>query len=132
MMNIIDAVSENLFLKKLFPQGLQNEVLLGQIGFDLGGRLSLNIHTRQKPAIEIVKWGTWGVDYNAIVIELLGLCSGSVSLENWENVDFASLSISYNEKNGKYLIHQEGEIWSVIIEFDVLIFQRCKIYTINK
>ena len=62
-MNIVDVVSENLFLKKLFPYGLHDEMLLGQIGFALEGRLSLNVLTRQRPAIEVEKWGAWGKDY---------------------------------------------------------------------
>ena len=130
-MNIVDVVSENLFLKKLFPQGLQGEMLLGQIGFTLGGRISLNIITRQKPAIEIEKWGTWGKDYNVIIIELLGACSGDICLGNWENADFAGLSVSRDDENGAYLIRQEGEKWNIKIEFEVLVFQRCMTSTIK-
>ncbi|MGP1086003.1 hypothetical protein ACJ8LB_22210, partial [Serratia sp. CY58181] len=56
-MNLLDFVRRNEFLKKVFPNGLEESVYIGQIVFDVEGRLSVKIHTHQKPAVDVSKWG---------------------------------------------------------------------------
>jgi hypothetical protein len=56
-MNLFDFVRRNEFLTKVFPNGLEGSVYIGQIVFDVEGRLSVKIHTHQKPAVDVSKWG---------------------------------------------------------------------------
>ncbi|KMW73075.1 hypothetical protein TI10_11535 [Photorhabdus luminescens subsp. luminescens] len=125
-MNIIDAIDSNLFLKELFPLGLTEDVFLGQIGFDVEGRISLNIHTKQRPEKEIVKWGVWGKDYDVIVIKLLGRGGKSVNIKNLKNINYSPLFIA--QHNDGYIIKQVSDSWSVEFDFDIMIFQRCNVY----
>ncbi|PHM73265.1 hypothetical protein [Xenorhabdus cabanillasii] len=91
-MNIIDAIDSNLFLKELFPLGLTGDVFLGQIGFDIQGRISLNINTKQRPEKEIIKWGVWGKDYDVIVIKLLGRGGESVKYSRKVNCKLVAIT----------------------------------------
>lgn len=126
-MDILEFINSNIFLKRLFPNGLTEPVFIGQIGFDVEGRMSVNIHTKQKPAIEVDKWGTWGVDYNVVVIKLNGLCRDSAILKNWKNADYAPLTIIDNIET--FMISQMGSNWSIELECDAFIFNGCSIYT---
>lgn len=125
-MNIIDYIDNNLFLKKLFPAGLNGDALIGQVGLSLGNRLLINIHTKQQPTVEVSKWGKWSQDYDVIVIELLGLCGELVSITNWKDVAYGK--ILTKEENRKLFISQSTDICKVEIECDGLIFQRCTTY----
>ncbi|MFJ7888348.1 hypothetical protein ACIQYL_09690 [Lysinibacillus xylanilyticus] len=126
-MDILELINTNVFLKRLFPNGLTEPVYIGQIGFDVEGRMSVNIHTKQKTAIEVSKWGNWGVDYNVIVIKLNGLCRDSASLKNWKNAGYEKLTIDKNIET--FIISQQGSNWSIELECDALIFNECSIYT---
>ena len=120
-LDIIDKISNNLFLKKLFPDGLSEPIYLGQIRFDVEGRLTLNFHTKKKPSVEIAKWGTWGKDYNVIVITVNGLCRDSAILKNIKDADYAQLIIA--DSTDTFTISQVGSNWSIEIECTTFIFQ---------
>lgn len=126
-MNIIDLISRNLFLNKLFPEGLAGDILLGKLSFTQG-RMELSIHTQQKPAVEVEKWGMWGTDYNVIALELLGNAGKYVHIENWWHADFAPVNLI--KENGISMLTQRGDNWSVKIDVDNLIFQRSSTYII--
>jgi len=108
----ITRMVDNVFLTKLFPDGLTDPVCLGQILFGLQGRfyLNLNIHIKQKPSIEVDKWGEWGKDYNVIVIRLNGTCKDS-AIKNWGNADYAPISI--DTRGDTLVISQTGFDWSI-------------------
>jgi hypothetical protein len=125
-MNLIDVISRNHFLKEIFPEGLQASVLIGQIGFDLGSRFSLNIHTKQRPAKEIVKWGTWKKDYDTVVLCLLGQLVGDIVISNWGQVDYAQLICE--QIGDRHLIRTRNEGWEVQLSFGSLVFQECRTY----
>ncbi|NQS85763.1 hypothetical protein HO175_10480 [Pantoea allii] len=125
-MNLIDLISYNNFLKKIFPDGIESNVLIGKLSLELGGRLVLNIHTKQKPAFEIAKWGKWGVDYNVIVIHALGGKGDIVNIKKWSKIEYAHLSIN---KNGSvYDLQQTGLHHELFFSVDVLTFQNCTTY----
>lgn len=126
-MNIIDLIGRNPFLDKLFPEGLAGDVLLGQLSFSVG-RMALNIHTQQKPAVEVEKWGKWGTNYNVIVLELLGNGGKYVHIENWWHADFAPANLI--QENGISMLIQRGDNWSIKIDVDNLGFQRGSTYII--
>jgi hypothetical protein len=65
MANIIDIIERNKFLKDLFPNGIDN-FFIGQIVFAVGDRITLVLHTHNKPNIEVAKWGKWGENYNIL------------------------------------------------------------------
>ncbi|MBF7143646.1 MULTISPECIES: hypothetical protein [Pseudomonas] len=56
-MNLLDIVFHKEFLVKLFPQGLAEVLMVGQIEFDPFGNTTVALHTRQQPALEVKKWG---------------------------------------------------------------------------
>ncbi|MFY1663990.1 hypothetical protein [Pseudomonas sp. Pseu.R1] len=80
-MEFVDCVDNNIFLKSIFPSGV-GDVLVGQFGLDQG-QFSLNIHVFKKPFKEVAKWGVWGVNYDAIVIKLLGAGVSDIKIDNW-------------------------------------------------
>ncbi|KFK96511.1 MULTISPECIES: hypothetical protein [unclassified Serratia (in: enterobacteria)] len=124
-MNFINCI-HNKFLEQLFPKGLQEPVLLGQLGLDLADRASINIHVTQKPAIEINKWGVWGEDYNIIVIKLIGQFLSKIDVINWQCVDFCFLEFS--QEDDIIQLNFNGNAWSVKIELRSLTFQGCDVY----
>ena len=125
-MNIIDCIDRNSHLKTLFPDGIVDDILLGQIGFDVDGRISLNIHTRQKPAIEVAKWGKWGNQFNVIVVKLLGRGGDHVKISNWKKAEFKPCHIC--KKDDTFLIFQHGDDWNIEFTFSNLLFQGYDVY----
>ncbi|MDH7461386.1 hypothetical protein QEG73_08845 [Chitinophagaceae bacterium 26-R-25] len=125
-MDLIELVYSNIFLKRLFPAGISEPVFIGQINFDVGPRMSVHIHTKQRPAIEIDKWGKWGVDYDIVVIHLHGFCRGLACLKNWKNADYAPLIVTGNAET--LTISQRGTNWSIELECESLIFNGCSTY----
>jgi hypothetical protein len=128
MMNFINNIG-NKFLNELFPDGLNEKVLLGQLCLDLADQFSINIHVSQKPSKEIAKWGTWGKDYNVIVIKLIGQFLKKVNIVNWQNIDFCTLNFS--STNEYISLNFDGDTWKVNLEFKTLTFQRCDVYLKN-
>lgn len=125
-MNLFSYVTRSEFIKKLFPNGLSEDVYLGQIILDVEGRISINIHTKQKPDIEVKKWGKWGVNYNVVVIGLSGVGCDDISINNWSVSGYSNLKIV--EDNGSKYLSQSGEEWSLKIKFEDFIFQHCEVY----
>lgn len=125
-MQLLEIVRDKHFLARLFPYGLIDEVYLGQLSLDVTGRISLTIHTKQKPAIEIKKWGVWGEDYDVIAIELTGTGCGDIAIQNWKTVDYSLAVIT--EENGKRVLRQNGDDWSIYIEFEDFLLQGCSTY----
>jgi len=127
-MNFIDSVG-NKFLSSLFPEGINEHVLLGQLCLDFTDRLRMHIHVAQRPAREVDKWGLWGKNYNVIVIELIGQSIEKIEVHNWQNIDFCQLCFSYKE--GIYDLEFKGDSWWVSLAFKALIFQRCNVYEMS-
>ncbi|WP_261091890.1 immunity 50 family protein [Serratia quinivorans] len=125
-MNLINFIRRNNFLLTLFPSGFTDPVFLGQINLDVQGRLSINIHTQQKPELEVGKWGVWGTDYDVIVINIKGTGCKDINIANWKSVSYEKLTIL--DLDGKRYIHQKGYDWEVKLEFDDFIFQDCSTY----
>lgn len=125
-MNVIDAISRDHFLKELFPDGLTEEVLFGHLGFDLGDRFSLNIHTKQRPAKEISKWGQWGSEYDVVVICLLGRRATNIKISNWEHASFAKLECFSTGETFTIDLHKDD--WELGFSFRSLVFQECRTY----
>lgn len=125
-MNIINLIHNNHFLKKIFPDGLSNFVYIGQFGLDDAGGFSMNIHTRQKPALEIVKWGVHGRNYDVVVIKLLGSGAKNINIENWINAEFAFFDFS---KEGDNIRISASEVdWAFNVTVGSLGFQSCSTY----
>lgn len=124
-MNIIKLI-DNTYLSSMYPDGITGKVLLGQIGFDVGGRIYLNIHTQQKPATRNTKWGSWGDRCNVIVIKLAGRSGCLTKIENWDKAGFCELTTTVT--NDYILISQSGSDWSVELHAKDLILQGFETY----
>ena len=83
-MNILDIIDNNLFLKKLYPDGLFN-FYIGKIELNTFNRLTIVFHLREKPAINIAKWGEWGKEYDIITAEFIGSDVKKIQINNWQN-----------------------------------------------
>ncbi|TDB42532.1 hypothetical protein [Photorhabdus khanii] len=124
-MNIIEVIN-NKFLTSLFPEGLKDNILLGQIALDIADQISLNIHVTQKPEKEVSKWGVWGKDYNVIVIKIFGQFLRKVEIINCQKI--TSSELIFLKKDDFYSFNLKGNAWSVSLELEALTFQRCDIY----
>lgn len=125
-MNIIDCIARNKFLKDLFPDGLQGDILIGHFGIDIGDRFSLVLHTKQRPNKEIVKWGVWGKDYDVITINLLGTGVDAVEIINWRGMKFGQVKCELIAQ--KVHLSSEGCYWRFAISYESVIFQGCNVY----
>ncbi|QCT21069.1 hypothetical protein FEM41_16160 [Jejubacter calystegiae] len=125
-MNIIELIG-NKFLLSLFPKGVEENVLIGQVSLDLADRIMLGIHITQPPANTVTKWGVWGKDYNVIVINVLAQFISKADIINWPSVQPAPLILE-NKDDGTYAITSKGDDWSITIELKALTFQRCDVY----
>jgi hypothetical protein len=123
-MNIIESIDNNLFLKKIFPEGI-GDALIGQFGLDRG-RFSVNIHTHAKPAKETHKWGIWGKNYNVIVIELLGEGLTQIEIQNWDK--FESMLIHCDKNEDDITISSGRDDWAFKVCCKSLTFQKCSTY----
>lgn len=122
--DFVDCVDNNFFLQSIFPSGL-GDVLVGQFGLDQG-RFSLNIHVFKKPHKEVAKWGVWGVDYDVIVIRLLGAGVDDISIRNWRKFTPAPLLCWISE--GRLFIKCQSEAQMFEISCFGLVFQSGSTY----
>jgi len=125
-MNLINIIDNKTFLNELFVEGLTDKMLIGQAELDVDGRFSLNFHTMQKPSKEITKWGKHGIDYDVIVITLIGSNITKLSIENWRDISYAPITL---EKVDQLIrLTSSNENWAFTAEFESLGFQRCSTY----
>lgn len=130
-MNILDIIGENLFLKKLYPNGLFN-FYIGRIELNTFNRLTIVLHLREKPAINIAKWGEWGQEYNIITTELIGSDIRRIQINNWQNNNQDICDYKIVKIIGDYIsLIFSGRDWSVEIILKSLLFQRNTTYLEN-
>lgn len=125
-MNLIDFIHNNIFLKKLFPNGIENnEVMIGKFSFDFSN-CEIDFHIRQKPSIEVQKYGVWGENYNTIVIRTSGLIGEEVCIQNWRDRGFQELKIS--QADDKYIIFSSNGNFKFSMVTRSLSFQSMSVY----
>jgi hypothetical protein len=120
----IDCIDSNVFLKSIFSTGL-GDVLVGQFGLDQG-QFSLNIHVHKRPEKEVKKWGVWGVNYDVIVIQLLGSGVEDIKIQNWERFNPAPLVCRV--EGGRLFISCKADEQLFQISCSGLVFQKCSTY----
>jgi len=125
-MNLLDIVSHKEFLVKLFPQGLAEVLMVGQVKFDPFGNTTVALHTRQQPALEVKKWGKWGDDYNTIVVILSSSRIKEFSVSNISGASYSKVEIL--EVEGGFRFAQKSEGWSFHMVFDHISFDSCRVY----
>ncbi|RJX74127.1 hypothetical protein [Pseudomonas sp. LS-2] len=125
-MNFIDCVYNNTFLKTIFPKGVTDLVFMAHIGLNPESEFSLNIHTKQKPSREVPKWGVWGVNYDTVVITMLGTGIDHIQISDWNKIGYSILRCE--SLNGKFRLETVGEDWAVAFTFKTLTFQQCRTY----
>ena len=130
-MNILNVIDNNLFLKKLYPNGLFN-FYIGRIELSTFNRLTIVFHLREKPAINIVKWGEWGKEYNIITTELIGSDIKKIQINNWQNNNQDVCNCKITKIIGDYIsLIFSGRDWSVEFILKSLLLQRNTIYLEN-
>ena len=127
-MNIFDAIVPNPFLNSIYPNGLMNDILIGQIEFDSGGHVWLTIHTKESPYKIIKKWGIFGKDYNIVVIKLSICDLKRITVSGWSMADFFPVEI---EKKGDiFVIRQSSGKYDFEVQAAFLNFKNCSVYVL--
>lgn len=126
-MSLIDVIGQNAFLKKLYPNGI-NELSVNGLSSDFS-RVYLNIRTQEKPALFIDKYGEWGKDYDTVEFKLIGNFVSLVHVNNW-NVGFKEkcqydLSVHDGEIQLKFYDDQK---WLIELKMKTLTFQSINTY----
>ena len=125
--NLIDVVDNNYFLKGIYPLGLSS-VFIGQFGLDQT-QFSLNFHVYEKPEIEVKKWGVWGINYNVIVIHMLGANVGDIKIQNWDSFTSAPLICWSDGRKIFISCNVEDQIFE--ISCSELVFQNSSTYILS-
>lgn len=96
MLNL-DFFGNSFFLKKLFPNGIENHILIKDISIVVNGNSCLSFFIKQKPEIDVKKWGEFGIDFNAFWIKTSNNINFSkVIVENIQDLGFSRLEINSN------------------------------------
>jgi len=122
LVNVLD----NKFLSKLFPLGINSKVTLGQVDLDFSDRVGLHLHLREKPIVEVGKWGVWGSDYDVVVIEVLGQLIKNVKIENWQNSGDCDFQI--DQEDEAYRLDFSGDDFNFNFVIGSLTFQGASVY----
>ncbi|MBF7142702.1 MULTISPECIES: hypothetical protein [Pseudomonas] len=125
-MNLLDVVSHREFIVKLFPQGLTEVLMVGQVRFDPLGNTTVALHTRQQPALDVKKWGKWGEDYNTIVIILSSSRIKEFSVSNISGALYSKVELF--EVEGGFRFSQQSDDWSFYMVFEDIGFDSCEVY----
>jgi hypothetical protein len=124
----IDKLDNNIFLKKLFPNGIVSPMLIGRFNLDLSGYCDIDIHVKQEPALNLKKYGNWGEDFNVIVLKLKGKVCGDILITNWSKNEFVDLEFA--ELNKGWILKAQKNDFKFYTELDGLIFQEISVYLI--
>lgn len=123
---IIDEMTNNIFLKKMYSSDITSSILIGRFSIDLSGYCDIEFHVNKRPDISVEKYGVWGVDYNTVVIKTKGKISGDILITEWLlngckelNVKKTDNGIIIKSKNGKF---------NFSVELSGLIFQGISVY----
>ena len=125
MLNITEIIESSIFLNKLYPNGI-DKLSIHKIDFMTStyGSSFVYIYTNQKPQINIPKYGTFGEDYNTIVIELSCRISEIEIYNSSRNKLYLPIEICCN-KNSGYILKQVWEDGGISLNIDnKFIFQR--------
>lgn len=122
----IDKIDNNVFLKKVFPAGLTETILLGKFSIDLSGYCNIDFHVRQEPKIKLNKFGNWNEDFNIVVLKLKGKIYGSILINKWLNNDFVELI--FEEFDDYFVMRAEKNDFKFYVELEGLIFQELSAY----
>jgi hypothetical protein len=101
---------------------------IGQLNLSIDDRVGFVLHSKDKPNIEIPKWGQWGKDYNIITLEIIGQFIKKINVNNWQNNQCEPSSCEISKGNNSYTIIFKGNNWNVEIELRSLTFQRSSTY----
>ncbi len=93
MNDLMKFIHGKKFLETLFPMGLTEPVVIGQICLNVFGNTIISLHTKQQPVVEVAKWGVWGKDYNVVVIKLLGGDDALLEARNWPSKNYLPLDL---------------------------------------
>ena len=120
-MNLMDAIERNVFLEKVFPEGVADTLEIRQLCLEKSGRTTIRILVKQKPAIDVKKWGEWNKDFDTLGVVLTGSSIHNVEIENWEGSGPSSLNVS--KKDDLFCFLQEGNDWKISFSCDSFIFE---------
>lgn len=129
-MNIIEYITRNEFLKKLYPNGIPNKLIIGRIDLLDEDRIHLCFKTDQKPDIDVAKWGEWNKDYNIVSIELICQFIDNTNIANWKGTrDY--FDFQFIKKNDFLNIHLINSESRVQLSFRGIVFQGCSVFLVQ-
>ncbi len=126
--NLIDVIDNNYFVKEIYPDGIKN-FFLGNVRLGIDKSITLNIHSKDQPKINVEKWGKWGVNFNIVVIELSAFLIKSCKIIDWQDIEKPNYTLIIREgRQEKYNVKLTNEFLEVTFETHSLTFQRCSTY----
>ncbi|MDG6894345.1 hypothetical protein [Volucribacter amazonae] len=128
-LGIQSIIFENPFINKLYGSEPITEVAIPQIYLDEydHGLSHIYIHIKKKPLYFIPKYGTWGVDYNVIILHLIGKID-DIEIKNLGiGTDFSTVNIQHI-KDDKYFLSKETELASLKMVLSPCILQKTERY----
>lgn len=116
MLNL-DFFGNNFFLKKIFPSGVNNHIFIKNISTVVNGNSSLDFFIKQRPEIDVKKWGQFGIDFNALWIKTSNNINFSkVIIENIQDLGFSSLEI--NSKDFCFTLYSSNNNSQLLLVLD--------------
>ncbi|MGY3727095.1 MULTISPECIES: hypothetical protein [Cobetia] len=125
-MDLLDLVEKNIFLNKLFKDGITKSVKIAKLDLAKDGRSEMNVHITQEPSIEVKKWGVWGKHYNTINLVLSGGSVVDVEVKNWDKLVFCDLMIK--KEGNLFYLSQEDENSHIRLSCDGFLFKEIRVH----
>lgn len=69
---VIDEMTNNFFLKKLYSSDITSSILIGRFSIDLLGYCDIEFHVNKKPDISVEKYGVWVLIIILLLLKLKG------------------------------------------------------------
>ena len=138
-MNIIDIIDNNYFLKQLYPNGIK-EFCLSHINIDCFKNVDLVLQTREKPHIEVKKWGKWGVNHNIITHTITNNIIKDINISNWGKSKFENCECSielleenvHSKYDNLYKTTFSKDDWNVTISSLPFTYQESRVYILDE
>ena len=106
----INCLGGNEFLKMLYPSGLDSTIMIKDITISVNGVSEFSFFVKQKPDINVKKWGTWNNEFNCLWIKTANYCNFKIlTTSNLNKMGFNCLSMKKNEDGNIKIQSTKGD-----------------------
>ena len=94
----VDCLGNNKFLKMLYPNGLNSNVMIKEFKVSINGFSEFSFFIKQEPNVIVKKWGIWNSDYNCLWVKTGNNCKfGRIEINELDKMGFNNLSLNKME-----------------------------------